>query len=408
MNILLVNKYWRKVGGVEEYCFLLEQVLRERGHEVVPFAQAEPGIRSTPYAKYFVQPVDPTAKDLSGRVRAATRAVAGRATVRALERLLDNVPIDIAHVVHAYHQLGTGLFPLLERRGIPVVLSVHDYKLCCPSYRLLDDKKREICTKCLDSPWKSPVAPIYTACWRGSAVAGVVLGAEAAVNKIRRPYSVAGRVLVSNELMRRCAVAGGVPPDRIRIVPNFWPAPTQPLVRTRAVHMLYVGRLVIEKGVDVLIRAAALTGIPIRIVGDGPSALELQSLAAEISAPVTFVGPIWGDGVEREMLAAQALVIPSRWHEVSPFVAYQAMTLELPIISSDVGGMPDLLRDQRGYLVVPDDVGALASAMRHVEARPEESEERARTAASFSRANLNRDRFVGSIAEAYLDLGVRI
>ena len=76
----------------------------------------------------------------------------GVETVRKLDRLLRDEKIDAAHVVHGYHQLGTSFLRLLERRGIPTVLSLHDYKLGCPSYRLFDDRTQSICTKCLDHP----------------------------------------------------------------------------------------------------------------------------------------------------------------------------------------------------------------------------------------------------------------
>lgn len=407
MNILLVNKYWRKVGGVEEYCFLLEEVLLQRGHQVIPFAQAEEEVRPTPYAKYFVPPVNPAAKDARGRVRAAGRAIGGQATVQALERLLTDVKIDAAHVVHAYHQLGTSFLNVLEKRGIPVVLAVHDYKLCCPSYRLLDDRRKTICTKCLDSPWKSPIWPALTGCWRDSTTAGVVLGIEALSNKVRKPYAnAAGRVLVSNELMRRCAVAGGIPEDRIRIVPNFWPAPVGGIVRSPLKHMLYVGRLVVEKGVDILIRAAAISRIPVRIVGDGPLLEELRTLAITLNAPVEFLGQVWGEGVQREMLSARALVIPSVWHEVSPLVAYQAMTLKLPIIASAVGGMPDLLRDGRGFLLPHGNADLLAEIMTRVLRENDGAGERAAAAAAYSKSTLSRDCFVELIRQAYADLGV--
>src|SRR6185437_7271716 len=80
----------------------------------------------------------------------AGRATFGLETVRKLDRLLRDQHIDAAHVVHGYHQLGTSFLRLLERRGIPTVLSLHDYKLGCPSYRLFDDRRQEICTKCID------------------------------------------------------------------------------------------------------------------------------------------------------------------------------------------------------------------------------------------------------------------
>lgn len=408
MRILLVNKYWRRVGGVEEYCFLLKNVLEQLGHEVIPFAQMEDDTLDVPSKHYFVPEVDPTAPGLRNRLRSSRRAIFGDETVRAIRRLLATEKIDAAHVVHAYHQLGPMFMRELGRRKIPTLLSVHDYKLSCPSYRLLNDRTQQICTICLDEPRRRITAPAETRCWRGSRAGGLVLGAEAAAVNVVKPYQVAARVLVSNELMRQSALAGGIDADRIKIVPNFWPIPDTDPKRSASPHVLFVGRLVVEKGVDVLIRAAAQSGIPVRIVGTGPLEGELRKLSQSLSAPVEFIGQVWGNGVETEMLAAAALVVPSIWHEVSPLVIYQAMTLGVPVIGSRVGGIPDLLGEDRGVMVAPGDVEALAAELSRTDREREEFDVMAYQAKDYSRRELSRAKFVDRISEAYREAGAAL
>jgi glycosyltransferase involved in cell wall biosynthesis len=408
LRILLVNKYWRRLGGVEEYCFLLKDVLEELGHEVVPFAQLEDDTLDVPSKQYFVSEVDPTASGLRERLRSSRRAVFGDETTRAIRKLLDAERIDAAHVVHTYHQLSPMFMRELGRREIPTLLSVHDYKLSCPSYRLLNDRTQQICTICLDEPRRRVVAPAQTRCWRGSRAGGVVLGTEAAAVMVMKPYNVASRVLVSNELMRQSALSGGIEPDRIKIVPNFWPASDTPPERSPGRHVLFVGRLVIEKGVDVLIRAAAQSGVHVRIVGTGTLESELRKLAESLSAPVEFVGQAWGSEVEAEMLAAAALVVPSIWHEVSPLVIYQAMTLGVPVIGTRVGGIPDLLGEDRGVMVAPGNVDALAAELvRSVRDRPQ-FEAMGSRAMDYSRRELSRSRFVERISAAYQEAGAPV
>ena len=408
MRILLVNKYWRRQGGVEEYCFLLKDVLEELGHEVVPFAQLEKDTLDVPSKKYFVSEVDPTAPGVAARFRSSRRAVLGDETTRAIRRLLDAEKIDAAHVVHSYHQLSPMFMRELGRRGIPTILSVHDYKLSCPSYRLLNDATQRICTICLDEPRRRIVAPAQTRCWRGSISGGVVLGAEAAVVMAMKPYNVASQVLVSNELMRRSAVAGGIDASRITIVPNFWPASDTPPQRSPGSHVLFVGRLVVEKGVDVLIRAAAESGVAVRIVGTGPLESTLRQLASTLSAPVDFVGQVWGREVEAEMVSASALVVPSVWHEVSPLVVYQAMTLGVPVIGTRVGGIPDLLGVDRGVMTAAGDVGALAAELASSVADRNLFEAMGLRAMEYSRRQLSRSKFVERISAAYEKAGAAL
>lgn len=410
MKVLLVNKYWRRQGGVEEYSFLLKETLERLGHEVVPMSQLEASTEPTPWSSYFVPEVDPTSKSPKEQARAANRAVFGRETTRAVSRLLDDVNIGAAHVVHAYHQLGPMFMKELGRRGIPTVLSVHDYKLCCPSYRLYDDSTSRVCTRCLDDPRQRVVAPTLVRCWRGSRAGGALLGAEALAVRIAKPYHEAGAIMVSNALMRRCAESAGLQPERVRVVPNFWPASEAEVTRPRPApgNIVFVGRLVVEKGVDVLLRAAADTGVSVDIVGDGPLRSELETLARDLNAPVRFVGGVWGPDLERMILQSPAMVVPSTWHEVSPLVIYQAMSLGVPVIGSDVGGIPDLLGEDRGFLVPPGDPTTLGAAMAAVLRDPREADRRAARARRYSDTELSRERFIQRLRDVYALAGAQL
>ncbi len=208
--------------------------------------------------------------------------------------------------------------------------------------------------------------------------------------------------------MRQSALAGGIEAARIKIVPNFWPTSgTPPPRRSPDQHVLYVGRLVIEKGVDVLIRAAAQSGVNVRIVGAGPLEIELRELSSALSAPpVEFVGQAWGGEVEAEMLTAAALVVPSIWHEVSPpLVIYQAMSIGLPVIGSRVGGIPDLLGEGRGVMVSPGKVDALAAELDRSVRNRHEFEAMGSLAMDYSRRELSRSKFIERISAAYREAG---
>jgi glycosyltransferase involved in cell wall biosynthesis len=132
---------------------------------------------------------------------------------------------------------------------------------------------------------------------------------------------------------------------------------------------------------------------------------ELRELSTAVSAPVEFVGQLWGNEVDAEMLGTAALVVPSIWHEVSPLVVYQAMTLGVPVIASRVGGIPDLLSEGRGVMVAPGSVDALAAELaRSVEDR-KAFDAMACKALEYSRQELSRSRFVERISDAYREAG---
>ncbi len=407
MRILLVNKFWRPVGGVEEHAFTLKRAFEERGHEVVPFAMADPENLDSPYSKYFVSPVEFRGGAVLDRARSVGRAVVGLDTLRKLDRLLDEVPIDAVHVLHAYHQMGMTCLPLLKRRKIPTLLSLHDYKVACPSYRFFSDVTGKVCTICLDQKGAFAWAPAKERCWDGSAAGGVMLSLEAASTRITRAYQAPDVVLVLNELLRRSCLHAGVDPEKIRLIPHFV-EPGDPADRRPGRHVLYVGRLVPEKGVDVLIDAVAAAGVALRVLGDGRDRGALEARAASIGADVTFLGQQPKSVVLDELMTAAAMVVPSTWHEVSPLVIYEAMGVGLPVIGTELGGIPDLIGDGRGFLVPPNDVDALTAVLRRLDADPAVGSAAALAALTYARAELTKDRWIARLVDAYAAMGTTL
>lgn len=128
--------------------------------------------------------------------------------------------------------------------------------------------------------------------------------------------------------------------------------------------VLAVGRLVPEKGFDVLVRAVALAGMPLRIVGDGGERVKLEALAHSVGADVTFVGPVPPDDVHVEYRACRIVAVPS-WREGFGLVAAEAAAAGRAVVASDVGGLADIVTDGvNGTMITAGDVDALATALR--------------------------------------------
>jgi glycosyltransferase involved in cell wall biosynthesis len=168
---------------------------------------------------------------------------------------------------------------------------------------------------------------------------------------------------------------------------------------------LFAGRFAPEKGVDVLIRAAARSGVAVHLAGEGRLREDLEDLAVAEGADVTFLG--WCD---RETLAAAlrtaaALVVPSIWPEVFALVICEAFGAGVPVIGTNLGGTADLLGDNRGFVYEPHDVDALATLLRRVIGDPSEADTRAKRARDFATREMTRQRWSERFAEAYESLG---
>ncbi|MGH9165917.1 MAG: glycosyltransferase, partial [Acidimicrobiales bacterium] len=127
--------------------------------------------------------------------------------------------------------------------------------------------------------------------------------------------------------------------------------------------VLAVGRLVPEKGFDVLIRAAAIAGKPVVIVGDGDQRAALEALAAETEADVTFAGSVAPAALADHYRAARLVAVPSR-REGFGLVAAEAAAAGRAVVASAVGGLVDVVQPGgNGVLVAPGDVDQLAAAL---------------------------------------------
>jgi glycosyltransferase involved in cell wall biosynthesis len=128
--------------------------------------------------------------------------------------------------------------------------------------------------------------------------------------------------------------------------------------------VLAVGRLVPEKGFDVLIRAVAETGDRLVVVGDGDIGPALDSLTRSTNADVTFAGSVDPTELARDYAAARVVAVPSR-REGFGMVAAEALAAGRAVVGTRVGGLPDLVTNGvTGTLVAPDDVAALVDALR--------------------------------------------
>jgi len=150
--------------------------------------------------------------------------------------------------------------------------------------------------------------------------------------------------------MRDKFVAGGFPPERIRVKPNS--VEDTGAGSGQEDHFLFVGRLSEEKGAAVLLRAwkTARTSRKLKIIGTGPDEMNLRAMAAGLPN-VEFLGQVSAERVRAEMGGAAALVFPSIWYEGLSRVVIESFSKGTPIIASDVGPLSTIVKDgQNGVL----------------------------------------------------------
>lgn len=414
MRVVLAHKFYRPVGGTEEFVRQVEGLLEAHGHEVVPFAMAHADNWPTEYSRYFVPEIDFRAQ-LGGFARVRRAAAAGTRLVywpearRRFARLLDDVRPDVVHIQNIAHQISPSILYAAAERHIPVVMTVNDFKLVCPMSGMINGRSGEVCTKCFGGRyWEA----VRDRCQDGSLASSLLVGTEMTVHhRLLRVYERHVRLfLAENQTRRQTLVDGGIPPDRIRVLTQPFDASPYQELPIRGRRLLFFGRLDPDKGVDQLILAAARAGVDVDVVGRGTEDAALRALA-DRAAPgrIAFHGARYGGDLASLVSTACATVLPSRQMEGTPYAVLQSFAWGRAVIGTAVGSLPEVIADGTTGVVVPaGDVDALADAMRRLADDEQLTDRLGAEASREVRGRYAPDVYYEMLMAAYAEAGVRV
>jgi glycosyltransferase involved in cell wall biosynthesis len=337
VRILFVHDYGVLAGGAERITVELRDGMRRRGHDARFFAST---------ASDF--PLPNQADDTCFGTNAWPRPflqVHNPAAVRKLGRVLRDFRPDVVHVRMFLTQLSPGILPLL--RGTPALLHVGGYHSICPlGTRQLPDESR--CT------YRAGIACRRQGCVSTAGMARTILQ----LGRWRRHRDVFGMIVANNHALARALSENDVAVSTVvwNGAPVVPPRPTlagPPLVA-------YAGRLVPRKGVDLLLRAmsSVVDAVPaarLVIAGDGSDRSRLERLVAALSLrdSVSLSGHLDRADLDRLLAPAWVQVVPSRYPEPFANAGVEAMMRGTALVVSDIGGLPEVVRDGVTGFVVP-------------------------------------------------------
>ena len=290
---------------------------------------------------------------------------------------------EIAHLHNIYHQLSPSVIRALDREGIGMVQTLHDYKLICPGYLLLTEGS--ICERCRGGKyWQS----FRHRCLLDSSGASAVGMAEAYFHAWMGTYEKIRFFLAPSRFMLEKVASFGIARERLIHLPYFVPIERYTPAARRDAYYVYAGRLSREKGIATLLEAHARlprTRLPLRVLGDGPLREALEARRLELGLDdVRFEGFQEPEKL-REILAASLFVaVPSEWYENYPYAILEAFALARPVLGSRIGGIPELVRDgQTGWTATPGDPVAFAEGLAALMADPAKADAMGRTARAW-------------------------
>jgi glycosyltransferase involved in cell wall biosynthesis len=346
MKILVAHNAYQHRGGEDAVVEAEIALLREHGHEVELYRRHNDELKRMP------------------RVSAAITTVWSQRSAGEVDGAIASFQPDVIHCHNTFPLISASLYWAASRRKVPVVQTLHNFRLLCPQAIFL--RGGRICEDCIGKlPWRSVTRKCYRDSAAQSAVVTTMLAAHRALGTYRNHVT---RYIALNAFARDKYVQGGLPAALFRIKPNFVPSAAAPEWRHRA-GGLYVGRLSSEKGLDVLAQAMAAPGLPaVEVIGTGP----LEALARAAFGE-RYLGYRPLDDIMARMRGAQFLVVPSICYENAPRTIVEAFACGLPVIASRLGALVDIVREGiNGLLFNPADPADLAAKIAWAQTHPEE------------------------------------
>ncbi|MET7709568.1 glycosyltransferase family 4 protein [Micromonospora sp. NPDC005413] len=375
MRVLHVNKFLYRRGGAEGYLLDLAELQRAAGDTVAYFGMSHPENESPlPYAAHFPAEVElePAPSGLRPRAVAAGRMLWSPTSRRGLARVIDDFRPDVLHLHNIYHQLSPSVLAAARSAGVPCVLTMHDYKLACPSYQLLD--RGRPCQACVTD---GPLQAARRRCKDGSLSRSTLLAVESWLHRELNAYDPVQVFVSPSDFLADVMRRAGVYPDRLRVVNHFVDLTGIAAKEAPGGGVVFAGRLAPEKGVDVLIEAVAALpdGVAVDVAGDGPARPELEALAARrVPGRIRFHGRLDKPRLHDLIRSAAVVAVPSRWHENQPMAVLEAFACGVPVVATDLGGLPELVESTLdGTIVAADRPTDLGDALNDILADPEQA-----------------------------------
>lgn len=402
-RLLSLNSYHYRRGGSDVVYLEHDALFGGLGWSTAVMSMHHPRNLESPWSRYFVDELEfgNTGGLLDTLVKAG-KVIYSLEAQNKLRRLLAVFRADVAHVHCIYHHLSPSVLPVLHKAGIPIVLTAHDLKIACPAYKMLNNTG--ICERCRTG---SVLNVIRHRCVRDSLGASAVVAVESGLQRSLRLYRrYLGRVITPSRFYRRKLMEWGWPQEQLAYVPNYVDTSRFRPASGPGNYFLFSGRLAVEKGVATLVKAAIQAGVALRVAGTGP--LEAQLRALPGAERVTWLGFCTGEQLWQQVRDARALVLPSEWYENAPMSILEAYASGIPVIGADIGGIPEMIDADTGWVFRSGDVDDLARLLSRVAATPDATiTAMGRHARQRAETQFNPRRYVEGVIDVYRGLGIR-
>ena len=370
MKILFVNKYYHPRGGPEKVMFQEKSFLEKLNWKVLPFSMQHPLNVDTPYSRYFISNVDYNGSNsFWNKSRMALNIFYSWEAKKKMESLLDEEKPDIVHIHNIYHQISPSILPVLKKMNIPIVMTLHDFKLVCPNYTFL--RKGKPCESCQGKHFYKAV---IHRCVKDSYWASLVCSLETYFHRFLKIYQGCVDVfIVLSEFSKAKMVQYGIPEGKLLLLPNYIDLLSNGSEKNLGEYVLFSGCLSEKNGIHALMQAMEkIKHVPLVVAGDGELLPSLKKYVAEKKLNnVTFAGFLSGEKLEQTIENSMFMVFPTICYHNCPMSILESFSFGKPVVGSNLGSVPELVENEvTGLLFEPKKVEDLAEKIRYLYQHP--------------------------------------
>ena len=349
MRILQINNTHSIKGGADRVYFNTGKLMASFGHDVSYFSTFENDIEKSEFSKYFIRFKNKREAGFFSKLSSVKDYIYNNHAYDNLSKLIHDFQPEIAHVHLFCGGLSLSILKALKKYDIPIVQSVHDYRLLCPANAFLD-ANNQICEKCYN---RSYYQCAVKQCVDRNFFYSSMVSIEAYFRKyFINPIEYIDHFLFVSQFAKNKHIDFD---DRFRTKSdhqfNFtYLPPSTKVIYPEKKYLLFYGRLSVEKGLTTLLSAIEDVDIDLKIVGTGPQ----YNVALEYSRTHENIHVLgYKSGSELDELIANAyfIVVPSEWYENNPMTILEAYSVNKPVIGARIGGIPEIVHDHKtGFL----------------------------------------------------------
>ena len=290
MNILVANWTWYPSGGDWTYVDNVTTLYSEKGHTVIPFSMKDDRNFPTPWSRFFIENIDYKKVDktsISAGLKVIKKSIYNTEAQQNLERLLDEVQIDLAHINVIHHYITPIILKTLKERGIPILWTLHEYTPICPESTFISHGK--ICEKCKGGSFYHCIT---NKCKKGSLPASIVAASENYTHSFLDYYQYVDYYLCPSVFLYEKFKSFNFNPEKLVQLYHGYQYEEVEAIQNKSVadqkYIVFVGRLEKIKGAHTLLKAMKdHAEIHLKLVGNGTQEEELKAFAANNWGPLS-------------------------------------------------------------------------------------------------------------------------